>query len=509
LRAAIYCRVSTTGKEEDGSSLGTQEAACREFVAESGGGVDEEYALRETHSGGELWERPALTRLRDGMRAHRFDAVVCYAVDRLSRDPYHLALLITEAEHAGVAIHFVTETLDATPIGRLILQVQGFAAQLEREKFRERSMRGKRAVLQSGRLVGNGTHPYGYRHDKGRGVRVVEETEAAIVRQMFDWVAADGCSVREVTRRLRERGIPPPGTGKFAYAEEADRRWGPSQVLRMLRNPAYKGETYALRYTADHHKRGKPDLRAADEWFRLPDHLTPAVVAPETWEMVQRRLSTNTGDATRSVRIPALLRGHIFCPLCGRRMNPEMDHGHLRYRCGSRTALAPCGAPQLTAAEVERWAWQRVAAALMDPRLIAAGAAAYETGGMTEATARDRDTARRELQKIEAQQRRYLDRFGDSDNPDFPWNLVEEKIVALQRDRARWQATLDTSERLVAATRREDRQRRDLSEWCARVAANLPTLDFATKRLALDVLGVRVTACGREERTWRISFDPR
>jgi hypothetical protein len=128
---------------------------------------------------------------------------------------------------------------------------------------------------------------------------------------------------------------------------------------------------------------------------------------------------------------------------------------------------------------------------------------------MTEATAKDRDTARRELQKIEAQQRRYLDRFGDSDNPDFPWQLVEEKIVALQRDRARWQEVLDASERLVAATRREDRQRRDLSEWCARVAANLPTLDFATKRLALDVLGVRVTACGREERTWRISFDPR
>lgn len=510
MRAAIYVRVSTVAQEDDGTSLGTQEAACRQFVAECGGTVDEEYALRETHSGGELWERPALTRLRDGMRAHRFDAVVCYAVDRLSRSQIHLGLLLSEAEHARVAVHFVTEPLENTSVGIFLQQARIFAAELEREKIRERSMRGKRAVLQSGRLVGSGTHPYGYRHDKARGARTVEETEAAVVRQMFDWVATEGCSVREVTRRLRERGIPPPGTGKFAYSDMAqDRQWGTSQVLRMLRNPAYKGETYALRLTADHHKRGRPDFRPRDEWLRLPDHLTPAIVAPAVWDAAQRQLSTNTGDATRSVRIPALLRGHIFCPLCGRRMHPEMDHGRLRYRCGARTALERCPAPQLTAAEVEPWAWERVAAALLDPRLMAAGVAAAETRGMTEGVARDRDRARRELKKIERQQERLVEQFGASDNPDFPWHIVEAKITALQRDRARWQETLDTSERLVAASRREEGERRDLSAWCARVAANLPTLDFDTKRLALDVLGVRVEAMARDAATWRLSFNPR
>ncbi len=506
-RVAGYVRVSTTVQEEGGSSLGTQEAAIRAYCAERGWQVDEREFQRETHTGAELFERPALTRLREAIKAKRIDAVVCYAVDRLSRDPYHLALLITEAEHAGVAIHFVTETLDATPIGRLILQVQGFAAQMEREKLRERSMRGKRAILHAGRLVGSGTHLYGYRNDKEHGRRLVEEAEATVVRQMFDWVATEGCSVRAVTRRLRERGVPPPGTGKFRYADpDQERQWGPSQVNRMLRDPAYKGESYALRHTADHHKRGRPDFRPPDEWLRLPDGLTPAIVSPTIWDAAQARLATNTGDATRSVRIPALLRGHIFCPLCGRKMIPEMDHGHLRYRCGSRVALVRCPAPQVTAREVEPWAWERVSAVLLDPRLIAAGTTAYEAHDMTAVMARDRDTARRELKKIEGQQRRYLDQFGASDNPAFPWHLVEEKITALQRERARWQEILDRSEQAVAASRRDEQQHRDLSDWCARLAANLPTLDFETKRLALDVLGVRVEAMGRESATWRIAY---
>lgn len=509
IRAAGYVRVSTTAQEEEGSSLATQEAAIRSYCTEREWQIDEREFQRETHTGAELFERPALTRLREAIKAKRIDAVVCYSVDRLSRDPYHLALLITEAEHAGVAIHFVTETLDATPIGRLILQVQGFAAQMEREKFRERSMRGKRAILHAGRFVGSGTHLYGYRNDKERGRRTIAESEAAVVREMFDWVAIEGCSVREVTRRLRAGGVPPPGTGKFAYADpDQSRQWGPSQVNRMLRNPAYKGESYALRHTADHHKRGRPDFRPVDEWFRLPDGLTPAIVTPTTWDAVQIRLATNMGDATRTNRIPALLRGHVFCPRCGRRMYPETTRGHRYYRCGSRTALVKCDAPMLVGEEIEAWAWERVCAVLLDPRLITAAAALDTPRTLSEAMARDRDTARKELRKIEAQQERLLERFGASDDPAFPWAMVERRISALQQERATWQAILDRSDAALTAVKREIQHERDLAAWCARVAARLPTLTFAEKRLALDVLGARVIAEGRNRESWRIAWTP-
>ncbi len=48
VRVAIYCRVSSAG-QEDNSSLGTQEAACRSYAAERGWVVVEVY--REVHTG--------------------------------------------------------------------------------------------------------------------------------------------------------------------------------------------------------------------------------------------------------------------------------------------------------------------------------------------------------------------------------------------------------------------------------------------------------------------------
>lgn len=481
----------------------------RAYVHEHGWVVDEEHVERETRSGGELWERVALTRLREAMRRHAFDKLICYSVDRLSRSQIHLGLLLSEAERDGVEIIFTTEPLENTPVGIFLQGARAFAAELEREKIRERSMRGKRARLHSGKLFNYGTDLYGYRRDKERGVRLIEETEAGVVRQMFSWVTEEGCSIREVARRLRERSIPPPGTGKFAYSDPtADRQWGTSQVLRMLHNPAYKGDSYALRYTADHHKAGRPDFRPADEWLRLPDGLTPPIVAPATWEAAQRRLSTNTGDATRTARIPALLRGHIFCPRCGRRMYPEMTRGHLYYRCGSKVALLRCDAPMLVGTEIDAWAWEQVKNVLRDPQLIDVMAAEHGKSDATSGMAKDRDAARRALAKIEQQQRRFLENFSASDNPDFPWHLVEEKINQLQRDRARWQETLERSEAAFQAARNEGRERRELAEWCARVAVNIEGLTIEEKRLALSGLGAKVYAEGRDREAWRITFDP-
>ena len=45
MRAAIYCRVSTSAQEEDGTSLTTQEAACRKYASEHGYIVDDEHFL--------------------------------------------------------------------------------------------------------------------------------------------------------------------------------------------------------------------------------------------------------------------------------------------------------------------------------------------------------------------------------------------------------------------------------------------------------------------------------
>src|SRR5688572_21684015 len=126
-RAAIYVRVSSQQQEREGTSLETQEAACRRFCDERGFVLTED-VYREVFSGQQLWERRALSRLRDAVRRGDIDVIVCYSVDRLARDAVHLGVIITEAEHAGCAVEFVSEPLDDTPEGQLVRFIKGFAA---------------------------------------------------------------------------------------------------------------------------------------------------------------------------------------------------------------------------------------------------------------------------------------------------------------------------------------------------------------------------------------------
>ena len=147
-RAAIYTRLSSS-QQVEGSSLDTQAAACNAYAQQHGHTVTGIYA--DTHTGAEYRERPALSELRSAVQAGEIDTVLVYALDRLSRSQLHTAVLIDEFEHHGATLDLVTEEFDDTPTGRLIRSVQSFAAELEREKITERTVRGRKARIQSGK----------------------------------------------------------------------------------------------------------------------------------------------------------------------------------------------------------------------------------------------------------------------------------------------------------------------------------------------------------------------
>ena len=60
------------------------------------------------------------------------DVVLSYAVDRLSRNQIHIAVLLDDIEKVGATLEFVTEDFENTPVGRLILNVRAFAGEVER-----------------------------------------------------------------------------------------------------------------------------------------------------------------------------------------------------------------------------------------------------------------------------------------------------------------------------------------------------------------------------------------
>ena len=147
MKAAIYCRVSTEGQEQDGTSLQTQLEACQQYCQLKG--YEVVYQFSEAWSGLSL-ERQKLAELREVVRSESIDYVVVYSLDRFSRDPVHGVILMQELEKHSVALEAVTETVDNSEVGKLVFYIKGYAAKLDAERRRDATGRGKRALLKQG-----------------------------------------------------------------------------------------------------------------------------------------------------------------------------------------------------------------------------------------------------------------------------------------------------------------------------------------------------------------------
>jgi site-specific DNA recombinase len=150
------------------------------------------------------------------MRRGEVGVVVCYAVDRLAREQTHFSILLDEADRVGAEFLFVTEKFENTPIGKMVLSAKSFAAELEREKIRERTMRGKLARVQGGRLAGNTPAPFGLQYSDDKSRYVAKGPEASVVRRIFT-MAATGGTTRRIQMTLNEEGVPAPRGGQWCH----------------------------------------------------------------------------------------------------------------------------------------------------------------------------------------------------------------------------------------------------------------------------------------------------
>ena len=494
--AAIYCRVSTTAQSEDGTSLASQEAACRAHAEALGYTVGPIFT--DVHSGADLFRRDGMTDLLRAIKQREVGIVIAYALDRLSRSQIHFGLIYSEADNAGVPIELVTEKLDDTPVGRFVMAANSFSAEIEREKIRERSLRGKKTRVQSGKIHNHSAELYGYRRDKEKGVRTVYAPEAGTVQRIFAAVAHEGITIRSLARNLNTDGVPAPSEGKRTYKDGRVCRWNPSTIYRMLADPSYKGDTVLWR----HLSRGSGkmwQLRDEGEWIRLPEGTTPAIVPATLWEAAQERLRAGTVTTTLNADRPHLLRGLIFCSVCGNRMYTSPEHGHPMYRCSSRgKAVGACGGKRVNGAAVESWAWSQIETILRDPSTIIAEVERRRQRGPDVALQGNRNATARLLAKLEKQRERLIRRYADADDDSFPWELVEREVARVESERRTAQTLLADIDARLGEQETAIVRLDSLRTYCDRVSANLEHADFATRRNAVEALVERIDANGRD-----------
>lgn len=185
MKVAIYTRVSTGLQTTE-----NQRQELGRYVEARGWKLYKEYS--DEGVSGSKDRRPALDELVKDARRRRFDALVCWRLDRLGRNLRHLILLLDELQAVGVAFVSLAEGIDATtPAGRLQLHVLGAIAEFERDRIRERVMAGLARAKAAGRRLGR---PPLHAHPRELSVR--------------DAATAWGVSKSTAARRISEGTVP-------------------------------------------------------------------------------------------------------------------------------------------------------------------------------------------------------------------------------------------------------------------------------------------------------------
>ncbi len=324
---AIYARVSTDWQAEKGYSIQTQIDACRTRAYEIGAKTIKEY-VDDGYSGAYL-ERPALDELRQVLKEKVYDVIICYDPDRLSRNLSHQLIITDDIDRSGAELIFVSVKFEQSPEGRLFYAVRGAISDYEREKIRERTMRGKRGKLQSGKVITD-SHVYGYDFDKENSQYVINPYEANVIRKIFDYYLIDRIGGAEmIAIQLSKEDIPSPFGNSV---------WSSTTIRAILRREMYTGTYYAQTYY--HKKIGtKKEVRIPrdkSEWILMT---APAIISKEQFkeacDLMDKKRTYKTWQRSTNIY---LLQGLLRCGVCGQKMSiVTVKKTNKYYACRSRS----------------------------------------------------------------------------------------------------------------------------------------------------------------------------
>lgn len=450
VRAGIYSRIS---RDAAGTGLGVarQQKACHRLATSLGWDVTDVYADNSISAYDRRKKRPEYERLLTDVASGRIEAVLCYAVDRLTRHPIELERLVEVlAAHHTTVRTVVGGELDLnTEEGLLRARIMGSVARFESGRKGER-LRDKAAeMIAAGKRPCGGPRPFGYdRHyndpdDPNRKIlsETINEREAAAIRDAAQRLLA-GESMRSISAGWNGQGL----------LTSMGNRWSITSFQQMITSPRLAGMVV--------HRR-KAVQGVVAQW--------PPILDKDTHERLHALL-TGRGTPREGNARKFWLTGSVFCS-CGTPMLVGVAYGgKRRYSCKPKVE-GGCGGRVIRLEELEAFMKELVIRRLRDPRTLRGLAARQDDS---------RSEAKRLTLAIDTDERRLpllKDQLSDGDPADIP-----EIRGAIRKVRARVAANRDDLARIIGADPLVGLDMDDLEErW--------ETLDVARRAALLRVAG--------------------
>jgi site-specific DNA recombinase len=315
VKAVVYARYSSDNQREE--SITAQVRACEEYARRNGYKLLKVYADEAKTALTD--DRPNFLRMIRDARAGLFDVVLVHKMDRFARNRYDSAVYKRELRRAGVRVESVLEPLDDSPESIILESVlEGLAEYYSRNLAREVMKGMKENALQC--KHNGGIPPLGYDVDPQTKKLVVNESEAKVVRLIFE-MYAQGKSYNAIIAALNERG----------YRTKTGRPFGKNSIHDLLINKKYIGiYTFNRSVSKSEGRRNHHRSKDPREIIEIPGGV-PAIVDEGLFWRVQERMKQNKrAPGQAKAKVVYLLSGLIWCGECGFRMVGNSSSYHAK-----------------------------------------------------------------------------------------------------------------------------------------------------------------------------------
>lgn len=373
MKAAIYSRKSLfTGK---GESVENQVEMCRDYIRYNLPEINEEdiFVYEDEGFSAKNLKRPQFQKMMADMNTLRFDYIICYRLDRLSRNVSDFAGLVEFLDKKDIKLVCIKEHFDTfSPMGKAMMYVTSVFAQLERETIAERVRDNMHMLARTGRWLG-GTTPTGYSSAEVTEIiidgkiktshkLIFNDNEIEIVRMMYDKFL-ETHSVSAVSKHLIKEGIRARNGNFYSLPGIRDILSNPVYCIADEDARSYFTDNNASVYDDSHKWNGKFGVSAYNkrdysksgaprndmsEWIVAIGRHT-GIISGRDWVHIQNYFHDNKKEKIVNHSDLGFLSGLVYCTKCGEKMFTKKykgDSDNYSYICSSKlrgnNALCDC-----------------------------------------------------------------------------------------------------------------------------------------------------------------------
>jgi len=308
-KALIYCRVSTEEQAKEGYSLDAQENFCSKFARHNNYRIAEVY--RDEGKSATNLKRPALQDLLAKCQQDKsVNAVIVQETDRLARNTQdHLTIKAMLRKSDIKLISVAQPMLDESPEGNMIDTILASVNQFQSDLNGRKTKKGMQEKFNNGGWPCLAPPGYLNAETKDSHKIIIPDPERwFLVKKALKMYLTGNHSATEISEIFYKKGLK----------SRIGKRIGHSTMIEIIKNPFYAG---IMRWGGEERKGKYKTMITLNEHKRILNIV-----------------DAHNRHACRRRKHNFLLRGFIFCDICGHRYTAE------KHRIGKNPDYYHCSA---------------------------------------------------------------------------------------------------------------------------------------------------------------------